>query len=188
MNSTSCRSLDRRRRAARCLVAFAFLVLGIAAAPPSASAQNKVTGTFTVKGATTPFAHVYAFWKPNAFNGQPNLHLFFTDVPIPAEAIPDDNDAMPTIAGLIRDGKVHGVELHLAPGYTQLDRADDVAVYHVGLSPARFGMGNMSTYEATSVTGKTIEGRARTNGSQKHEGVTWQYDVRFTVTVPPPPK
>lgn len=182
------RSRDRRLRFARCLVALAFVVLGVAATPGAAGAQNTVTGSFTVKGASTAFAHVYAFWKPNAFNGQPNLHLFFTDVPIPADAIPDDNDAMPTIAGMIRDGKVHGIELHLAPGFAQLDRADDVAVYHVGLSPARFGMGNMSTYEATSVTAKTIEGRARTNGPQKHEGVTWQYDLRFTVAIPPQPK
>lgn len=183
-----CHSHDRRQRAVRCLVAIAFVVLGVAATPRPAGAQNQVTGTFTVKGATTAFAHVYAFWKPNAFNGKPNLHLLFTDVPIPADAIPDDDDAMSKIAGMIRDGKVHAVELHLAPGYTQLDRADDVAVYHVGLSPARFGMGNMSTYEATSVTEKTVEGRAHTNGPQKHEGVTWQYDLRFKVAVPPPPK
>lgn len=173
----------------RPFLAIVLLTLAIVAGGArQADAQNQVSGTFTVKGATTTFAHVYTFWQPNAFNGQPNLHLVFSDVPIPPEAVPDDDDAMPKIAGMIRDGKVHAIELHLAPGYKQLDRASDLAVYHVGLSPARFGMGNMSTYEAKSVTETTIEGRARTKGPQDHEGVTWQYDVQFKVAIPPLPK
>jgi hypothetical protein len=183
---------EHPRASARCprpLTAALLLTLAIVVGGArTADAQNQVSGTFTVKGATTTFAHVYTFWKPNVFNGQPNLHLVFSDVAIPPEAIPDHDDAMSKIAGMIRDGKVHAIELHLAPGYTQLDRADDLAVYHMGLSPARFGMGNMSTYEAKSVTETTIEGRARTKGPQEHEGVTWQYDVQFKVTIPPLPK
>jgi hypothetical protein len=87
---------------------------------------------------------------------------------------------------MIRDGKVHAIEVHLAPGYKQLDRADDMSVYHVGLSPARFGLGGVTTYEATSVTDTAVEGRARTSGPQTHEGVKWQFDVRFKVAIPPP--
>jgi hypothetical protein len=179
------RSIHHRRM----LVAAAVLAVTVVVVTPGAAdAQNQASGTFTVKGASTTFAHAYAFWKTNVFSGKPDLIVLCSDVAIPPEAMPVDNDGFAKIAGLIRDGKVHAIELHLAPGHKQLDRAEDVSVYHVGLSPARFGMGGVTTYEAMSVTATTVEGRARTTSPQTHEGVKWQFDLRFKVTIPPPGK
>ena len=46
-------------------VLLAVAVLGVAGI---AGAQNQVSGTFTVKTATTKFAYAYTYWKPNFFD------------------------------------------------------------------------------------------------------------------------
>jgi hypothetical protein len=150
-----------------------------------AGAQNQVSGTFTVKSAVTKFAYAYTFWKPNVFTGKPDLFVLLSDVAIPPDTIPKDDDGIGRIAGMVRDNKVHALELHLAPGYKQFDSAEEVAVYHVGLSPARHGMNGISTFQAKTVTDTTLEGAARTNGPQTSDGVTWQYEVQFKVALPP---
>jgi hypothetical protein len=80
---------------------------------------------------------------------------------------------------------VHAVELHLAPGNKQLDPGEQVAVYHVGLSPARHGMSGMNVFDGKASTATVLEGSARTDGPQKSDGVAWQYEVHFKVAIPP---
>jgi len=152
-----------------------------------AGAQNQVSGTFTVKGAVTKFAYAYAYWKPNFFDqSKKDLFVLFSDVAIPPNAIPKDDDGIGTIAGLVREGKVHALELHLSPQKKQLDSAENAAVYHVGLEPGRYGMSGMHVFTAKTFTATLLEGTARTDGPQDHEGVAWQYEVHFKVTLPKP--
>ena len=187
MNSSRSLVSHARRRSAfpaAALLAAAFVV----GAAGTAGAQDQASGTFTVKGAATRFAFAYTFWKANVFTGKPDLYVLFSDVAIPPDTIPKNDDGVGKMAALVRENKVHAVELHLAPQYRKLDNASDLAVYHVGLSPARFGMGGITTYEATTVTDTTLEGRARTDGPQNHDGVAWQFDVQFKVAIPPPAK
>ena len=152
-----------------------------------AGAQNQVSGTFTVKGVSTKFAYSYVYWKPNFFDGsKKDLFVLFSDVVVPPEAIPKDDDGIATIGGLVREGKVHALELHLSPEKKQLDSAENAAVYHVGLEPGRFSMSGMHVFAATTFTTTLLEGTARTDGPQDNDGVPWQYEVRFKVTLPSP--
>lgn len=152
-----------------------------------ARAENQVSGTFTVKGVATKFAYAYAYWKPNFFDqNKKDLFVLFSDVVIPPAAIPKGDDGIATIAGLVRDGKVHALELHLSPEKKQLDSAENAAIYHGGLEPGRYGMSGMHVFTATTFTATLLEGTARTDGPQDHDGVPWQYEVHFKVTLPKP--
>jgi hypothetical protein len=165
--------------------AFVLVFLVVAAA---ASAQNTVNGTFTVKGTATKFTYVYAYWKETHFSPKPDLFVLFSDIAIPPDTLPKDDDGIGKIAGLVRDGKVHAVELHLAAGNSQLDPGEQIAVYHGGLSPARHGMSGMNVFDGKASTVKVLEGSARTDGPQTSDGVAWQYEVHFKVTIPPQAK
>lgn len=159
----------------------------LAVASGIAGAENQVSGTFTVKGATTKFAYAYAYWKPNFFDEtKKDLFVLFSDVAIPPEAIPKDDDGIGAIAGLVRAGKVHALELHLSPQAKQLDPAENAAVYHVGLEPARYGMSGMHVFTAKTFTATLLEGEARTDGPQDHDGAAWKYEVHFKVNLPAP--
>ncbi|MDD5565135.1 MAG: hypothetical protein PHQ91_15585 [Thermoanaerobaculaceae bacterium] len=151
-----------------------------------ATAQDQVSGTFTVNGTSTALAYAYAYWKPNFFDEtKKDLFVLFSDVALPANAIPKDDDGVSAIAGLVRDGKVHALELHLDPRSRQLDAAENAAVYHMALSPGRHGMSGMHAFTATTFTTSLLEGTAHTDGPQESDGVKWQYDVRFKVALPP---
>jgi hypothetical protein len=153
----------------------------------SVAAQNQVSGTFTVKGATTKFAYSYVYWKPNFFDeSKKDLFVLFSDVALSPNAIPKNDDGVSVIAGLVRDGKVHALELHLDPKSKQLDPAENAAVYHLGLSPGRHGMSGMHMFAAKTFTTSLLEGTAHTDGPQEEDGAKWQYDVRFKVTLPSP--
>ncbi len=167
---------------------FAAAVLASVCSAGTAAAQDEISGTFTVKGVTTKFLHVYAYWKPNFFDAtNQDLFVLFSDVPIPPDAIPKDDDGVGRIAGLVRDGKVHALELHLSPRDKRLDAAENAAVYHAGLAPARYGMSGMHVFQAKTFSPTLLEGSARTDGPQESDGTPWQYEVRFKVRIPPQP-
>jgi hypothetical protein len=152
-----------------------------------ASAQNQVSGTFTVKGVTSKFTYAYAYWKDSHFapSGK-ELFVLLSDVAIPPSAIPKDDDGVGKIADMVRSGKVHALELHLDPPKKQLDPGENAAVFHVGLSPARHGMSGMHVFRASVFTSTLLEGTARSDGPQKEDGVAWQYEATFRVVLPPP--
>ena len=159
----------------------------LAGAAGIAGAQNQVSGTFTVKGAATKFAYAYAYWKPNFFDqSKKDLFVLLSDVAVPPNAIPKDDDGVAAIAGLVRDGKVHALELHLTPATKQMDPAENAAVYHVGLAPGRYGMSGMHVFAAKTFTASLLEGTSRTDGPQETDGVKWEYDVRFKVALQSP--
>ena len=175
---------NHSRPSRRAILLAAAVLMGAAGI---ASAQNQVSGTFTVKGAATKFAYAYAYWKPNFFDEtKKDLFVLFSDVPVPPDAIPKDDDGIAAIGKLVREGKVHALELHLSPAKKQLDSAENAAVYHVGLEPGRFGMTGMHVFTAKTFTDTLLEGTAHTDGPQDNEGVPWQYEVHFKVTVPKP--
>ena len=99
-------------------------------------------------------------------------------------AIPKDDDGVGAIAGLVRDGKVHALELHLDPKSKQMDSAENAAVYHVGLAPGRYGMSGMHVFTSKTFTTSLLEGTAHTDGPQENDGVKWQYDLHFKVALP----
>jgi len=132
-----------------------------------ASAQDQVSGTFTVKGSTSKFAYGYAYWKDSHFapSGK-ELFVLLSDVAIPPSAIPKDDDGVSRIADMVRSGKVHALELHLDPPKKQLDAGENAAVFHGGLSPARHGMSGMHVFKASTFTSTLLDGTARSDGPQ----------------------
>ena len=135
----------------------------LSSAWPARSA-DEVNGLFTVNGKTTRFEHVYAFWKPSLFD-----------------------DGVAKMAELVRAGKVHALELHMAPADKGLDPGENAAVYHVGLSPARHGMSGMHVFEAKVFNDSAIEAIARTEKETETDGARWRYEVLFKVAIPPKP-
>jgi hypothetical protein len=167
-------------------LAWLAVVLLCSASP--ARATDEVSGSFTVNGKATRFEHVYAFWKPSLFDQtKPDLFVLLSDIAIPAEALPKNDDGVAKMAELVRAGKVHALELHMAPADKGLDPGENAAVYHVGLSPARHGMSGMHVFEPTVFDDKTIEARAHTDGERQSDGVRWSYEARFKVAIPPKP-
>jgi hypothetical protein len=151
-------------------------------------AADEVSGSFTVNGKTTRFEHVYAFWKPSLFDQtKQDLFVLLSDIPIPAGTLPKDDAGVEKMAGLVREGKVHALELHMAPAARSLDPGENAAVYHVGLSPARHGMSGMHVFEAKVFDDKTIEAQAHTDGEKQSDGVRWSYEARIRVAIPPKP-
>jgi ketopantoate hydroxymethyltransferase len=154
--------------------------------PRPARGADEVSGNFTVKGETTTFGYVYTYWKPNFFDqAKKDLFVLFSDAPIPAGSIPKNDDGISKIASMVREGKIHALELHLSPVTRRLDEAENAAVYHVGLSPARHGMSGMHVFEARTFDARTVEAMSRTEKEQDDAGVRWRYEVRFRVAIPP---
>ena len=178
-------SLSARRGRRAVLLAVALLLY----AASIASAQDQVSGTFTVKGATTKFTFAYAYWKDSNFapSGK-ELFVLFSDVAIPPNAIPKDDDGVGKIAEMVRSGKVHALEFHLDPPKKQLNAGENAAVFHMGLSPGRHGMSGMHVFAAKTFTSTLLEGTAHTEAPQNTEGVPWQYEVTFKVALPPFPR
>jgi len=164
-----------------------WIVVGlILLVPRLARGADEVSGTFTVKGKTTTFGYVTCYWKPNFFDqAKKDLFVLFSDVPISAGSIPKNDDGISKIAAMVREGKIHALELHLSPVTRRLDGAENAAVYHVGLSPGRHGMSGMHVFEAKTFDSKTVEATSRTEKEQDDGGVRWRYEVRFRVTIPP---
>jgi hypothetical protein len=151
-----------------------------------ARGADEVSGSFTVKGKTTTFQHVSCYWKPNFFDqAKKDLFVLLSDTPIPSGSIPKDDDGISKIASLVREGKIHALELHLSPVTRRLDEAENAAVYHVGLSPGRHGMSGMHVFEARTFDARTVEATSRTEKEEDDGGVRWRYDVHFRVAVPP---
>jgi len=166
----------------------AWLAVVLLCSASSARAADEVNGSFTVNGKTTRFEHVYAFWKPSLFDQtKPDLFVLLSDIAIPAETLPKNDDGVAKMAELVRAGKVHALELHMAPAAKGLDPGENAAVYHVGLSPARHGMSGMHVFEAKVFDDKTIEASAHTDGERQSDGVRWSYEARFKVAIPPKP-
>jgi hypothetical protein len=125
-----------------------------------ARGDDKVSGTFTVKGKTTEFRHVYAFWKPRLMDeSKLDLYVLLSDEPIAAEGLPLNNDGIAKMAGLVRDDKVHALELHFDGASNKLFAGEEGAVYHIGIAMARQSFSGGVQYTATSTDAITKAGK-----------------------------
>jgi hypothetical protein len=114
----------------------------------SASAADKVTGTFTVEGQTIRFAQVYASLERDpADASRKYLMLLVADVPVaPADRAPD------RLLALAKEGTVHAVRIRWTYG------EDNVTVtpYHRDIADSgrafqRFATLNLSKFDDTNV-------------------------------------
>jgi hypothetical protein len=105
-------------------------VLLSAALLPAAGFSQEVTGTFVVKGTSTPFRYAYAYWKDQApfKKDVTNLYVLLSDVPLDAGTLPGNDRGNAKMAELARNEKVHAFELHFSGlGMRRVASGDRVA-------------------------------------------------------------
>jgi hypothetical protein len=112
----------------------------VASLPLAAIGQERISGSCTASGQTTPLNHVYAFWAPrDPSSSKSDLHVLFTDEIIPAGTIPSGDEGVHKMAQLVQQNKVHAVELHFDGAGRQLFDGEQAAVYIAKVSPGRHG-------------------------------------------------
>ena len=137
----------------------------------SASAADKVTGTFTVEGQTIRFAQVYASLEGDpADASRQYLTLLVADVPVaPADRAPD------RLLTLAKAGTVHAVRIRWTYG------EDNVTVtpYHRDIAESgrafqRFATLNLSKFDDTNVDAEF---------KSKMLGQTWHFNASIKAAV-----
>ena len=87
-----------------------FLCVLLASAP--VGAEDWVRGLATVDGDSVAFEHVYTYYRPNSiFEAKWDLCALFSDVQIPADAIPSSDSGFSNCLDLMRADKVHALEV-----------------------------------------------------------------------------
>lgn len=149
---------------------------------PCAFSGDQVSGKFTAKGKTTEFRHVYAFWKPRLMDeAKIDLYVLLSDEAIAADALPVNDEGVAKMAGLVRDGKIHALELHFDAGSDKLFAGEEGAVYHGAIAPAR--MGQIGAFRYTP-SGKDSAAKAGKVTADKED---WSCSATFQVAVPAKP-
>jgi hypothetical protein len=165
---------------------FAACLVAAILAPATASAKDSVSGTFTAKGETTPFAYVYAFRKADSYppDSKPNLYVLLSDKPVPAAAIPKDDDGIAKMAALVRDDAIHAIELRFVGDDTsQLNDAQQGAVYNKAISPGRNSVAGLLQYVTVKGAPKTISGKLSTTAATG-SARDWSCEALFEVALP----
>ena len=110
-----------------------------------------------------------------------DLHVLLSDEAIPADALPKDDDVLSKIAGLVRDDKIHAIELHFDGGTSKLFESEEGAVYHGRIAMARMGQNGALQYSPSGKDSAVQAGKI----SAKRED--WSAEASFQVAVPAKP-
>ena|SRR5580700_3997544 len=155
--------------------------------PRSAFCQDQVSGTFTAKGKTTEFQQVYAFWKPRLMDeSKIDLYVLLSDQPIAADTLPRNDDGVAKMAGLVRDDKIHALELHFDGDSNKLFAGEEGAVYHGAVTMARQGQTGAFHYEPVSNDSATKAGKVSSD-KETADLRGWSCNASFKVAVPAKP-
>lgn len=167
------------------LIGFAIVIV-VGAFPISSFAQDQVSGSFVVKGKTTPFRYVYAYWNTQFMDpAVQDLYVLLSDVPVTKEQLPTTDDRVSKMAELLRADKIHALELHFdVPGKTLYD-ASQSRVFNLGISDGRQGATGMLHFQPASFDGKTIDGKMWTDKDNPDIPRGWTAQATFKVKVPP---
>ena len=149
----------------------------------SALAKNAVSGSLVAKGKPVRLQHAYAYWKtPWNDKTKSDLHVLLTDVPL--EVMPKDDAGLSKVAALVREDKLHAVELRFAGDATgALHNAEQGAIFHNAIAPARMGASGVLRYEQVGREGKTLQGKVGFDPAMV-ENFGWTVDATFEVDVP----
>ncbi len=155
--------------------------------PLSAFCEDKVSGSFTAKGKTSDFRYVYAFWKPNLLDeSKLDLRVLLTDVPVPPGTLPVNDDGVSKMAALVRDDKIHAIEIHFDGATAKLFAGEEAAVYHLAIAMARQGSNGAIQFSATGNDAATRAGKIVTD-KDGDELRGWSCSANFQVAIPPKP-
>ena len=148
---------------------------------------DRVSGAFTVKGKATELHHVYAFWKPRLMDeAKVDLHVLLWDEAISPEALPKSDDGLAKIAALVREDKIHAIELHFDGASDRLFEGEQGAVYHGAIAMARQGETGMLHYQAEK-TGTGAKAGKLFLDREMAEQLGWNVAAGFEISVPTKP-
>jgi hypothetical protein len=154
----------------------------------SATAQPQVSGTWIVKGVSTKFTEVYAFWKDQApFSADQHLYVLLSDVPLTDAQLPRNDAANGRLAELVRANRIHAFELHFSKPGHELSAGENGAVYHNGIQPARHGLVGFFEYQLVTIDGDWLEGRIRIDPEMKAVAPFSDITAQFRVRIPSKP-
>lgn len=168
-------------RTVRLLVCAALFVLF----PLVALGENRVSGTFTVKGKSTAFKHAYAFWKTRMMDeSKVDLYVLLSDEVVTPAMLPRDDDGVGKMADHVRAGTIHALELHFDGAAPKLFEAEQGAVYHDGIAPARQGVSGALQFTPSAAPAGTLSGKVSLD-AESAKLLGWNAAATFQVTIPP---
>lgn len=145
---------------------------------PEALGAPEVDGTFIMNGTTTPFKFVYV-WEEESLldSSKQNLHLLFTDNPLP-----DSTDLKYGLTSLGREGKIHALEATYSP-----DNGNIVGgkIFHEGTGGMNisFGQGNLKG-QIKILENESLEGEIFSEEPIDSFDNIWEVKVTFKVLLP----
>jgi hypothetical protein len=127
--------------------------------PAIAFCDDRVSGTLTAKGKAVELKHVYTFWKSRLLDEtKMDIHLLLSDQIIAPDCLPANDAGIAKMAELVRDDKVHALELHFAGATNKLFEGEQGAIYHNAIAAARQGITGMLQYRSEPSAASAIAG------------------------------
>jgi hypothetical protein len=146
-----------------------------------------VSGSLTAKGATSELRYVYAFWRPNLLDeAKWDLRVLLTDVPLTPDKLPRNDDGVAKMAELVRENKIHAIEIHFDGATDKLFSGEQAALYHLAIAMARYGWNGGIEFSASGSDGATRAGKLSTD-KDGDETRGWSCSATFQVAVPKKP-
>lgn len=138
----------------------------------------EVDGTFTMNGTETPFKFVYVWEEKSLLDSTKlNLHLLFTDNPLP-----EGTDFKYGLTSLSREGKIHALEATYSP-----DNGNIVGgkIFHEGTGDMNisFSQGNLEG-QIKILEGESLEGEVFTEEPIDSFDNMWEVKVTFKTSLP----
>ena len=146
-----------------------------------------MSGALTAKGESVELKHVYAFWKSRLMDEtKMDIHLLLSDQIIAPDYLPANDAGIAKMAGLVRDDKVHALELHFEGATNKLFEGEQGAIYHNAIAAARQGVTGMLQYRPDPSVASSIAGSVSVD-KEFLEVLGWNCRASFQVTLPAKP-
>ena len=141
----------------------------------------------TAKGKSVEFKHAYAFWKPRLMaETKIDLYVLLSDEAVPPDSLPANDAGIAKMAGLVRDNKIHALELHFDGATDKLFDGEQGAVYHNDIAMARQGVNGALQYQSAAGKSSVIAGHV-TLDKTFVESLGWNCNANFEVAIPAKP-
>lgn len=160
-------------------ILFVALILVLWFPMSHAFAANQAKGTLTVGGKPINIAQVYAFAVPGTFDPKADdVVVLLCDAAVPAAGVRDTFERR----DLVKAGKLHCVQQTISSKQEVINfRVEDS---HFKM--AETGGSTEQRFEAKTLDGKTVAGRAFTRSPQKSfEDIPYTYDITFSAAIEP---
>lgn len=115
-----------------------------------------------------------------------DLYILLSDEAIAPGALPKNDDGVSKIAALVRENRIHAIELHFDGDSDRLFNGEQGAVYHGAIAMARQGETGMIHYQPDK-SGPGAKGGKLFLDREMAEQLEWNVTAAFEVPVPAKP-